>query len=126
MNKNGSHYVDIYPLIWNKFEQSGYVTLYTEDQPNLGTFQLRLNGFEEEPVDHYMRHFWLAIQNSKLRKRSAKFCLVSKPKHQYALDYVKDLFIKYQSVAKFAFCFLAELSHDNNNPVQHIGRCMKI
>ena len=31
----GSTYVDKFPLVWNKFEQSGYVTLFAEDQPGL-------------------------------------------------------------------------------------------
>ena len=32
--RDDSTYVDSYPLIWNKFEQSGYVTLFAEDQPS--------------------------------------------------------------------------------------------
>ena len=126
INRTGSHYVDIYPLIWKNFKQSGYVTCYTEDVPKYNTFQLRLNGFKEEPVDHYMRHFWQATEASKLHKRSAKFCLGNKPEHQYILDYLKDLFIKYRSVPKFAFGFLVELSHNDNNPSQHIDMLMKI
>ena len=121
---NASHFLDIYPLIWKKFEQSGYVTCFTEDHPILNTFQLRLNGFKEQPVDHYMRHFWQAAEDSKLHKRSAKFCLGKKPEHQYVLDYLKDLFIKYRSVPKFAFGFLVELSHNDNNPAQYTGMLM--
>lgn len=67
-----SHYVDIYPFIWNKMEQSGYVTLYAEDAPALGTFQLRFNGFEQQPTDHYMRPFWQAALESNVRKREIR------------------------------------------------------
>ena len=55
-----SVFVDALPFIWNKFEMSGYVTLYAEERPDIHTFNLRLNGFENLPVDRYMRPFWLA------------------------------------------------------------------
>ncbi|KAK2142660.1 hypothetical protein LSH36_926g00042 [Paralvinella palmiformis] len=125
VNKEGSHYVDIYPFIWNKFEQSGYVTLYAEDQPSLGTFQLRLNGFEEPPVDHYMRPFWQAALSSEIHEASLQYCLGGKPEHQYTLDYMKDLFVKYPTVPKFAFGFIGELSHADNNPAQYIDNDLK-
>ena len=32
--RDDATYVDSYPLVWNKFEQSGYVTLFAEDQPS--------------------------------------------------------------------------------------------
>ena len=97
------------------------MTLYAEDQPSLGTFQLRLNGFEEPPVDHYMRPFWQAALSSEIHEASLQYCLGGKPEHQYTLDYMKDLFVKYPTVPKFAFGFIGELSHADNNPAQYIG-----
>ena len=66
-NHVDSTFVDVYPFIWNLLEQSGYVTLYAEDQPSLGTWQLRFNGFEQPPTDHYIRPFWQAFHDSEVK-----------------------------------------------------------
>ncbi len=118
--KEGSRYVDALPFIWNKFKQNGYVTMYAEDQPGLGTFQLRFNGFEQPPVDHYMRPFWLGVANTAVHDSSPQYCIGGKAEHQYLLEYTTDFFDKYRDFPKFAFGFIGELSHANNNPVEYI------
>lgn len=119
-NEPGSTFVDSYPLIWNKYEQAGYVTLFTEDKPDISVFNLRLNGFEEIPVDHYMRPFYQAVLASYLKQNSASYCTGGKPSHKYMLRYLKDFFHRYPvDIPKFAFAFLNDLSHDDNNPAQY-------
>ncbi|XP_064638766.1 uncharacterized protein LOC135494587 isoform X2 [Lineus longissimus] len=115
-----STYVDRYPLLWLDYEKKGYATLFAEDEPTMGTFNLRLNGFEKTPTDHYMRPFWQAIWESTLNKNSPRFCLGEKPKHQYMLDYGRDFFVKYHNVSKFGIIFHGELTHADNNPGEHI------
>lgn len=121
-NQLASGFVDDYPLIWNKFRSKGYATLFAEDSPSLAVFNLRFNGFYTAPTDHYMRPFWQAVSESVLHERSLNFCLGSKPKHQFTLDYVMDFFQKYSNVSKFAFAFHGELSHNDNNPVQYLDK----
>ncbi|XP_014789005.2 uncharacterized protein LOC106882747 [Octopus bimaculoides] len=121
-NQLTSGFVDDYPLVWNKFRSKGYVTLFAEDCPSLGVFNLRFNGFYNAPTDHYMRPFWQAISESVLDESSINFCLGSKPKHQFTLDYLKDFFQKYANVSKFAFAFHGELSHNDNNPIQYLDK----
>lgn len=121
-NQLTSGFVDDYPLIWNKFRSKGYATLFAEDSPSLAVFNLRFNGFYTAPTDHYMRPFWQAVSESVLHERSLNFCLGSKPKHQFTLDYVMDFFQKYNNVSKFAFAFHGELSHNDNNPVQYLDK----
>ena len=122
-NKEGSTYVDAYPFIWNKFEQRGYVTLYTEDKPDIGTFNLRLNGFEEIPVDHYMRPFYQAVLESSLHQNSESYCTGGRPSHRDLLDYVKQYFDRYpRNLPKFAFAFESDLSHDDNNPAEYFDQ----
>ena len=109
---NMGQYVSSLPFVWNKFEQSGYVTLYAEDQPNLGTFQTNYHGFEDPPVNHYMRPFWIAMESPDFRDFSRQpNCLFSKPKHQYILDYIGDLFGKYPKVGKFAYGYVSDYNH---------------
>lgn len=121
-NQLASGFVDDYPLIWNKYRSKGYATLFAEDSPSLAVFNLRFNGFYTAPTDHYMRPFWQAVSESVLHERSLNFCLGSKPKHQFTLDYVKEFFEKYNNVSKFAFAFHGELSHNDNNPVQYLDK----
>lgn len=110
---DGGQYVNALPIVWYKFEQSAYVTLYAEDQPRLGTFQAHYYGFEEVPVDHYMRPFWLAASDSNLDATSQPNCLGSTPKHQYTFEYLEDFFSKYKSTPKFAFGFLSEFNQSH-------------
>ena len=56
----GSGQLDQIAWIWNQYERSGYVTMLAEDRPDLSPFQVALNGWHNQPTDHYMRPFWLA------------------------------------------------------------------
>jgi hypothetical protein len=66
------------------------VTSFNEDEPNIGTFSYRLNGFQEQPTDHYLRTFYQAISNDLNIYK--KLCVGSIPKHKVMLDYTKDFF----------------------------------
>lgn len=112
--KFSSTYVNSYPMIWKEYENAGYVTAFNEDQPNIGTFSYRLNGFDKQPTDHYMRTYYQAIQGDiHLYK---KLCVGSRPRHQVMLDYTKDFVEKYKNTKpNFIFSFHAELSHDSIN-----------
>ncbi|ELT99387.1 hypothetical protein CAPTEDRAFT_160399, partial [Capitella teleta] len=122
INQVGSQYVDAFNFIWNKFEQNGYVSLYAEDRPAVGTFQQHHNGFEEMPVDHYMRPFWLASSESDLNKKSPKFCLGAQPKHRYMLTYLRQYFMRYRMFPKFALSFLVELTQTDTNPAEYLDQ----
>lgn len=114
--KFSSTFVNSYPFIWNKYQKKGYVTSFNEDQPNIGTFSYRLNGFKEMPVDHYMRTYYVAIESDL--KNYEKLCVGSKTKHQVMLDYTREFMLKYNSTSpRFIFSFHAELSHDSINLV---------
>lgn len=112
--KFSSTYVNSYPMIWNKYQKAGYVTAFNEDQPKIGTFSYRLNGFEKQPTDHYMRTFYQAVENDLNTYK--KLCIGSRPRHNVMLDYTKDFIEKYNNTNPgFIFSFHAELSHDSIN-----------
>ncbi|XP_052214889.1 uncharacterized protein LOC127833586 isoform X1 [Dreissena polymorpha] len=115
-----SEYVDSYPLVWNNFASKGYATLYSEDEPSIGVFNLRLNGFLRPPTDHYMRPFWQALWESPVHRDSPRYCTGNVPNHVYLLNYTKEFFVKYANVSKFAFTFGSELTHWDNNPGEYI------
>lgn len=110
--KMNSEYVNVYPMIWTEYEKNGYVTAFNEDQPNIGTFSYRLNGFKEQPTDHYMRPYFLAIEGDLHYYQ--RLCVGAQPKHKVFLDYTRNFMMKY-SQPKFVFSFHAELSHDSIN-----------
>ncbi|XP_060078647.1 uncharacterized protein LOC132558133 [Ylistrum balloti] len=120
IHHEGTDTVNRYPMIWNNFRDQGYATLFAEDEPSISAFNLRLSGFDNQPTDHYMRPFWQALWGSQLREDSVRYCTGATPHHTYTLDYVKDFFIKYNNVSKFAFAFMSELTHWDNNPGEYI------
>lgn len=80
-----SHAVNVYPFIFDEYKLSGYATAFNEDLPNVGTFTYRLNGFDKQPTDHYMRPFYLAFEREA--KRHKKLCVGDVPRHNVMLDY---------------------------------------
>lgn len=74
-----ANYVNVYPMIWNKYKEHNYITGFMEDVPHIGTFTYRLKGFDEQPTHHYMRTYYLAA--SPYFKLYNKFCVAGTPRH---------------------------------------------
>ena len=129
-------FYDSYPLIWKNFSSTGYVTMFAEDQPLLGTFNYLSKGFNTQPTDHYMRPFWLSIDDSypvdkflsplllmlenrkvKLGK-SSTLCFGSLPKHVILMKYYEYFIKKYNHLPRFAYSWLTELGHSHLNIIQ--------
>ena len=105
---SNSQNVDVYPMLWKEFRRHGYVTSFNEDIPNVGTFTYRLNGFEKQPVDHYMRSLYLEAGN--YWSDSKPNCLGHLPDHVAMLDYTKnvgifvcELISIFKNISIFAF-----------------------
>lgn len=84
-----SGFVNMYPFLFYDYADSGYVTAFNEDLPNVGTFSYRLNGFKQQPTTHYMRPFYLAFQGEM--ERHKKLCVGDIRRHQVMLDYTKNV-----------------------------------
>lgn len=108
-------YVDVYPMIWNKYKENGYITGFMEDVHHIGTFTYRLKGFKEQPTDHYMRTYYLAA--TPYFRYSKKLCMGGIPRHMVMLNYIKEIFNVYKNQPKFLFGFHGELSHDSYNDI---------
>jgi Protein of unknown function (DUF229) len=73
-------------------------------------------GFTKQPVDHYMRTFYLAAESQS--KRNKPHCLGSVPRHQVMLQWARDFLDTYKDQLKFSFLFHSEYSHDANTKLR--------
>ena len=110
--------IDKWPWLMTLFKEHGYVTMMAEDDPTVGAFNLRLNGFEEPPADHYARPFWLALEDRQERDE-AGLCSRSTFMVNYTLDYILSYFESYPDTLKFAFTFMSYLSHAHPNHLSY-------
>ncbi|KAI0240983.1 hypothetical protein LSAT2_003885, partial [Lamellibrachia satsuma] len=113
----GAKPIDGLPWIWKEYKKLGYVTQWAEDCHDIGAFTLRLSGFKDQPVDHYMRTYYLEAEN--LRRNSKRLCTGSLPRHVVFLNYARDLYRTYPArTRKFSFMFHTELTHGQINTLQ--------
>lgn len=111
--KPGAKVVDGHPWIWKDFKKAGYMTQWGEDMCWIGTFNLRMLGFDKQPVDHFWRPYCQA--SGELHKKSKPFCLGSERRHKVMMDWVKDGFQMYKTRLKFIFAFHSEYSHEDSS-----------
>ncbi|GAB1608462.1 uncharacterized protein LOC115213966 [Argonauta hians] len=130
------HFYDSFPLLWKEFSNSGYITMFAEDEPLLGIFNYLSKGFDQQPTDHYMRPFWLSLddthpsnkfispfllmlENHKVQlSKSSTLCYGSIPKHVVLINYFKYFIRKYKNTPRFGYSWLTELGHSHLNIVQ--------
>ncbi|XP_060071100.1 uncharacterized protein LOC132551013 [Ylistrum balloti] len=134
------HYVhaETYPFIWNEFEEQGYVTMHSEDWPEIATFDHSIPlGFSKQPTTHYSRPFWLALRKiqpmqymidqvfmyfeskAMKMKTSSGLCYGNRPNHMLVVDYLKKFLHIYKGKRKFAFAWLNELAHNYVNFLEY-------
>ncbi|XP_078350105.1 uncharacterized protein LOC144634923 [Oculina patagonica] len=107
---DGAGTLDKWPFIFKTFKKYGYATLFSEDAPPVGAFNMRLTGFNEPPSDHYARPFWTAVPHGPDSGLHDK-CVNSQPQHKLQLEYLKSMFRAYPKTPKFGFTFLSSLCH---------------
>ena len=91
-----------YNLIIKYSLDNGYITQWAEDLQSVGTFQMRLKGFRDPPVDHYGRPFYLVAESMRTSK---SYCFGSITRLQSMFNWIRDLFEMYPSQPKFSFIF---------------------
>ena len=106
--------VDKWPWLMKLYKEHGYVTMMAEDDPLTGAFNLRLKGFKDPPANHYVRPFWLALEENNERDEPG-LCSRSTFMTNFTLDYVLSFFTAYPDNLKFAFAFMSYLAHAHPN-----------
>lgn len=119
---SGSVSCDAYPMIWKDYAAAGYVTAFNEDLPDVGTFTYRLNGFTDQPTDHYMRPYFLA--SAAMQENYKRLCTGDRPRHTVFMNHTAQILASSSSSGedkerpKFIFSFHGELSHDSINLIE--------
>ncbi|XP_026317900.1 uncharacterized protein LOC113228750 [Hyposmocoma kahamanoa] len=104
-------------LIFHKVKLDGYRTAYFEDQPDIGTFQFRFNGFIERPADHYLYDFYKVLNRLRYLDTGddALHCIGDIPKYEFIMK-ITEQYFKLDG-KKFCFSFTANPSHDDFNKI---------
>lgn len=80
-------------------------------------FDYLAKGITLQPTLHYMRPYWLAVEQSILYKMSSPGCLGPTPKHHIYFEYLKSFLKVYKNSPLFLFSLFNEVSHDFVNTV---------
>ncbi len=88
------------------------MTQWAEDMQSVGTFQYRLKGFRDPPVDHYGRPFYLFVEP---KTTSKPHCFGSITRLQAMFNWIRDFFDVYPNQPKFSYLFHSHYSHNSNN-----------
>jgi len=81
----------------------------------MGTFTYRMLGFTDQPVDHYMRTYYMVAE--RRYHQHLAYCSGSVPRHQIMLHSMRQFLEAYPAptTLKFLFLFHSEYSHGHNN-----------
>lgn len=119
--------LDACPIIWKDFSKQGYITLYAEDEPIIGSFNYHKSGFVKTPTDYYLRPFMLAAEKLPFKKKdSLKVCLGPKPAADHIIEYAVDFAQTFSENPFFSLFWMNSFSHnDLNTPSAMDGRILK-
>ena len=117
----GAQSIDSWPWLAKRFKGSGYATLFAEDDPTMGMFNLRLLGLNNPAgiYDHYMRPFWLELESAGERDEPG-VCSKSTSMANHTLDYLTSFFQAYPKTPKFGFAFMGFATHARPNYLSFI------
>ncbi|XP_055841778.1 uncharacterized protein LOC129908950 [Episyrphus balteatus] len=105
------------PMIWNFFQNIGYVTSYAEDETWMSTFNFNKKGFNKIPVDYYQRPFMLAIEKTLPKKKQSgmSFCVGLRHSAEYIYDSAIELATRYKNEPYFGLFWTNTFSHNSFN-----------
>ncbi|XP_052815387.1 uncharacterized protein LOC128242322 [Mya arenaria] len=133
---------DRLPLIWRNFSARSYVTMFAEDWGYEATFTNHRPGFRSPPTDHYMRNFWLALEEqaakvgvdtlksmlyplewTNLKSQGAltarRLCYKDEFRYKILLNYLKQFMTVYKSKQRYALTMVNSVAHQVDNFVSY-------
>ncbi|VVC33777.1 Alkaline-phosphatase-like, core domain,Alkaline phosphatase-like, alpha/beta/alpha,Protein of unknown [Cinara cedri] len=115
--KNSKDEIDGCPFLWKDFKEKGYVTVYMEDEPSMGTFNFGKYGFRNAPTDYYTRPYMLAAEQflPVIKFDGLNYCLGPRSAPDRVYDYAEDFVRLHKRHGYFAVFWLNTFSHNDVN-----------
>ena len=104
--------IDRFNFIWDQCSKKGYRTLFSEDQPSIGTFELFKMGFTKPPTDNYDRPLMILMEKEKQMWSENKNCFLNKPPSELMLKYLYKFMHANRKTPHFAFTWINSVAHD--------------
>uniref|UniRef100_A0A7E4UW98 PX domain-containing protein n=2 Tax=Panagrellus redivivus TaxID=6233 RepID=A0A7E4UW98_PANRE len=109
-------------FIGYQYQEAGYKTLMSEDYMLAVFTPPHCYGFNNTPVDHYMRPYQLRVDHqayTTLKMRKGIYDGVCRDSFAPQMDYLKDMLDKYPDTPKFTISWFTYMTHENINGLFH-------
>ncbi|XP_064542248.1 uncharacterized protein LOC135431197 isoform X2 [Drosophila montana] len=102
-------------FIWKLFQEHGYVTAYGEDAIKINTFNYRKKGFQQPPVDYYLRPYLMAAEKllGGYTKLGLPHCLGFETEAKHVYNYALEFTQRYRNESFFGFFWTNTHSHSD-------------
>ena len=104
---------DVFNLIWHDFENAGYRTLFTEDNPTKGGFYWTGNQFLYPQTSYWNRPLELAMEKEKDFLWKKGWCIGSRSIVEYHLDYLTRFLDTFPADPVACMTIISEITHLN-------------
>lgn len=104
-------------LIWKRYKQAGYKTVFAEDVALLGLFNYCRPGFRRPPTDYYLRPLVMEMEKQIAGKKelNVHLCMGGRRTADVLLEYMRKLVPHMQKEPFFSFFWSVSLTHDYFN-----------
>lgn len=125
--KNHNSIYDKCSLIWKRFKEAGFKTIYGEDVGYLSLFNWQHSGFKKTPTDYYLRPILLEMERfiSSEKTVNVALCMGGRRTVDVLLEYIRKLIPVMRSDKFFAFFWAVTMTHDLFNMPMLIDEDLK-
>ncbi|XP_023293630.2 uncharacterized protein LOC111676867 [Lucilia cuprina] len=112
--KFSSSLYDNCSLIWKRYKEAGFKTVYAEDVGALSLFNWRHSGFKKAPTDYYLRPILLEMERhiSYEKRLNVALCMGGRRTADVLLEYIRKLIPMMKHENFFAFFWTVAMTHD--------------
>ncbi|XP_013118242.2 uncharacterized protein LOC106095555 [Stomoxys calcitrans] len=101
-------------LIWKRFKDAGFKTIYGEDVGYLSLFNRQQAGFKKKPTDYYLRPLLMEMERyiSSEKTVNVALCMGGRRTVDILLEYIRNLLPLMKNEKFFAFFWAVTMTHD--------------